>query len=114
MAAYFSAPLFALMCASYVLGGYQLSNFANGGGMASALYSFGAYLTANVMLILFLRSGGYGAMMVLSALAVLIGNVAVSAFIFDERYTPLQIGGVVLASVSILLVSGVGGDGGGS
>lgn len=112
MSTMLSAGLFSLMTAAYIFGGFQLASFATGDGSFSLILAFTSYLAANLMLVVFLRSGTYGALMIVSSLTVLLGNVGVSAIIMDEKYTALQISGVILAIASVILV-GFFGNGGG-
>ena len=107
-----SISAFALMSGAYVYGGAQLAAYAESSKPLSLGLSIAAYVAGNALLLQFLKSGSYGVLMVVSALAVLIGNALVSSVAFNEEYSALQAFGIALAGAAILLV-GFGGDDGG-
>lgn len=104
MSTLFSAALFMSMTIAYVFGGFQLASYATGESPIALGLAFASYVAANVMLVMFLRNGAYGVLMITSSLAVLLGNTVISAFILREHYTALQGIGVALAIISVVLV----------
>lgn len=95
---------FSAMSALYVFGGYQLTRYASTYDGISLLLSIAAYFGGNALLLLFLKTGSYGTLMVLSSLAVLLGHVVISATFLGEKYSSLQFGGVVCALLAMALV----------
>lgn len=106
-----SVSAFALMTGAYVLGGVQLAAFARSNEVLSLIICVAAYLFANTILWHFLKIGAYGPMMVISALAVLVGNSLASTTLFAEHYSVVQMTGIALAMAAIVLV-GLGGSNG--
>ncbi|MEM8985432.1 MAG: hypothetical protein AAGC95_01805 [Pseudomonadota bacterium] len=113
MTLFTSGAAFALMSVSYMYGGYQLSHYAKTESGVSLLLSVAAYFLGNALLLYFLKSSSYGVLMVTSALAVLVGNAAVSAFVMGEQYTGSQVLGLGLAVIAVALV-GFSGTGAGA
>lgn len=97
--------LFTAMTSFYLLGGHQLAVFARTSDLRALGVSVAAYIIANMMFVVELRSSEYGPAMIVSAMALLIGHMIIGATLMDERYSAIQIIGAALAIVAMALVN---------
>tara|TARA_A100001391_G_scaffold153410_2_gene111238 strand:- start:12761 stop:13096 length:336 start_codon:yes stop_codon:yes gene_type:complete len=105
MTPFYSCTAFALMAGLYVFEGYQLALFARDRDGTALVWCAIAYGCASALMVILLRSGSYGVLMVVSSLAILIGELLISMLVFNEHYSPIQITGVGFGLLAIGLVS---------
>lgn len=100
-----TAALFTAMTSFYLLGGHQLAVFAKTSDVRALAVSVSAYVIANMMFIVELRSSEYGPAMVVSAMALIIGHMIIGATLMGERYSAVQLLGAALAVLAMGLVN---------
>ncbi|MEM0928051.1 MAG: hypothetical protein AAGI89_02045 [Pseudomonadota bacterium] len=100
-----TVALFAAMTSFYLLGGHQLAVFAKTLDVRALGVSVAAYIIANMMFVVELRSGEYGPAMIVSAMALLVGHMIIGATLMEERYSSIQIIGAALAVLAMALVN---------